>query len=700
MSDKLPSFLQFSFIELSLFSTQLMQLRMSPEAVIIADKSSRRLCHLTRAFMSRAAAARIMNVKLADSTFGTVGGDVLSNNTTTINNSGMDIPLVGISLRLVSVPGSSNSLSYQARGYMPASTILFGRDPDLEFIIEHLVWEPESAESKRARFALLGPDISWQEMRIAPLDPEASRQLYTEIDREASNDQKLSELLDMLGHMPLAVKLMARQGRSTGCTVEELMKSYLKNRHRHARSNPQIRQDPYALELLSRISMLAAGTTFQVLERWWAPDIPNLQSALHVLLETALLERRSTMYFVLPVIRLHILDRGRLPSTVRELMVQAACNFLQEHCCTVPGKSSYINDAAARSEEEINLQTILLDTTSSEHNFIQALLTLAWHQYRLRPRTEVIKYAVGMLSDATDQKLSGDVLECHGWILQDLNRFQEALEKYQLARQTYLAASGPRRAAQILLNIAYVSVLIHSETDDIALIKQAMLELENFYHPKPTWSSFGTWFINTIKGVSPKEPSIMDYTGDMARCLQDLGIAYSRRGDHSKAIEHLIRARESYPKLSFEGAYCAQNLALSYHRLRHHNKAEEWGLLSLKEWEGMGNSTISISKGLYEQAVESLSEALELAKRRDDLWNTAMVLVELGRAHMKNGGIEDARASLTEASAHFRQFQGISNQPLIVCRFYLAKLDDPYRVPTEEERRELRITSHDEDIPP
>ncbi|KAJ7592282.1 hypothetical protein C8J56DRAFT_522355 [Mycena floridula] len=505
---------------------------------------------------------------------------------------------------------------------MPTSTILFGRDPDVDFIVNQLIWQPETPESKRARFAILGTggmgktsvavkvvrdarllecypqhyqawfpcvqatsfpllldtvhsaldlpsgtknmlnailnelqsldkpmillfdnfetpwnvpgaraevsqflrdidaiphvaifvtmratippceEISWKEMRIQPLDPEASFQLYAEIDTKAQNDEKLSELLEILGHMPLAVKLMARQGRSTGCTVEQLMKSYHKtgtamlgpSKNSDAQTSvsisislsvnsPQVKEEPDAYELLCRISMLPAGTTFEALQSLWASNIQNLQSPLQALLDTSLLEHSTATYFVLPVIRSHVLEPQHLLSTVQDSMVDAACRFL-EHYKSDVGEPKYKYDMAARSIEEINLQSILLDTKSSEPHFIQALLTLAWHQYRIRPRKEVIQHAVKLMSNVTGQKLIGDVFNCYAAILQDLNHWKESLDQRNLARQTYLDASEPQLAALALLNVAHVSTLFDSQTNEIPLIEQAKLELETLQSPK------------------------------------------------------------------------------------------------------------------------------------------------------------------------------------------------------------------------
>ncbi|KAJ7596180.1 hypothetical protein C8J56DRAFT_1116656 [Mycena floridula] len=749
-------------------------------------------------------------------------------------------------------PGPSISLTHHGRGYMPASTMLFGRDPDVDFIVNQLIWQPESPESKRARFAILGTggtgktsvavkvvrdarvlacypehyqawfpcvqatsfpllldtvhsaldlpsdtknmlnailnelqsskkpmillfdnfetpwnapgaraevaqflrdidaiphiaifvtmrasippceEMEWKKMRITPLDPKASFQLYTGIDTKAQNDEKLSELLKMLGHMPLAVKLMARQGKRTRCTVEQLMESYhtvgtamlgpSKNSDAQnsvsisislSVNSPQVNEEPDAYELLCRISMLPAGTTFKALQSLWASNIQNLHSPLQALLDTSLLEDNTGTYFVLPVIRSHVLDPQCLPGRVQDSMVNAACSFLDYHSSIEPGEPSYKDDMAIRSLEEINLQSILLGTTSSEPHFIQALLTLAWHQCRIRPRTEVIEHAVKLMSNVTGQKLIGDVFHGYAWILHDLNYWKESSHQFSLARQTYLDASEPKLAALELLNIAHVSPAIDSQTNEIPLIEQAKFELETLQSPKHSQrqrhflSSLSTLRNRFKKGRGqPKKTSAID-NADLARCLKDLGRAYSRGEEHLTAIEHLTHARELHSELSFYGAICAQDLAWSHHRLQQYDEAEKWGLLALKEWQEMGENDVSyilrtlgriyISKGQYDQAIEYLTDGLDMAKAQNHEWNVADISLQLGRAKMKKGETNDAQISLTEALTHFGLLQG-TEQKMIVCRFYLSKLGNPSQLPTEEECNALSVTWHDEEI--
>ncbi|KAJ7590502.1 hypothetical protein C8J56DRAFT_1133796 [Mycena floridula] len=69
-------------------------------------------------------------------------------------------------------------------------------------------------------------EIEWVEMKIQTLDPAASHQLFISIHPESQEDSKLSELLEMLGHMALAVKLMARYGKNTGQKAAQLISGY------------------------------------------------------------------------------------------------------------------------------------------------------------------------------------------------------------------------------------------------------------------------------------------------------------------------------------------------------------------------------------------------------------------------------------------------------------------------------------------
>ncbi|KAJ7578793.1 hypothetical protein C8J56DRAFT_1110735 [Mycena floridula] len=539
-------------------------------------------------------------------------------------------------------------------------------------------------------------DIDWQEMRIQPLDPDSAYQLFVTIDKKAKEEVNLGELLEMLGYMALA---------NTGFTVEELIVNYedtsramtmLGSAQGSDRQNSVsisicmslesslVKNELNAAQLLQIIAMLPSGTIHENLQQWWAQNIENLNGALRVLLEASLLEQRTRAYFVLPVIRSYLLDSSHFSINIHKSMVKAACNFLQHYDSTDPGQESFQDDMQARAIEEINLQAILLQTSESNPDIIQALCTLAWHQYRVRPRTEVIQHAVKLLHNVTDQnELVGHVFDCYAAILYNLGQYQESLQQYNLARDAYLAASKPTLSAWALIDIAGVSARIDSSFNEIPPLDEAQQELESLDENGEEWKM------------------------TMACCLFVLGDAHSRQYNHPEALEYLTRARDFCSDLPFQGAQCAEYLAAAHHRLQQLDEAEKWAVLAVSEWKQIGGyfgdtlSTLGgiyISKGEYDKAIRSLEEGLQHAKTYGDPFDTASILLELGRAHMKKGKNNDTKRLFTEALISYGNLEGAERKK-IVCQYYLDKLNDPSRVPTSEEENALKMTWHEEDIP-
>ncbi|KAJ7590498.1 hypothetical protein C8J56DRAFT_824199 [Mycena floridula] len=372
-------------------------------------------------------------------------------------------------------------------------------------------------------------DIDWEEMNIQPLNPDASLQLFVSIHPESRDDVKLAELLKMLGHMALAVKLMARYAKNTGFTVKELIANYGNTSTAMAMlgsaqgsvsicmslESSLVKNELNAAQLLQMIAMLPSGTSPETLQQWWAQTLENLNGALRVLLEVSL----TTTYFVLPVIRSYLLDYSHSPNNIHESMVKAACNFLQQYKSVDRGEKCFQDDMQARAIEEINLQAVLLQISESNLDVIEALETLAWHQYHVRPHTEVIQHAVKLLQNVTDQnQLVGNVFHCYAVILYALNQFQESLQQHCLSRDAYLAAPEPILAAKALIDIANLSAFIDPSFNEILLLEQAQQELKSIDEDGEQW-----------------RPA-------MIHCLIHLGEAHSRRNNGSEALEHLTKA--------------------------------------------------------------------------------------------------------------------------------------------------------------
>ncbi|KAJ7585378.1 hypothetical protein C8J56DRAFT_1027131 [Mycena floridula] len=546
-------------------------------------------------------------------------------------------------------------------------------------------------------------DIEWEEIKIQALGPEASHQLFVSIYPQLQHDPKLPDLLEMVGHMALAVKLMAIYGKNTRWSAKQLLSSY-KSTGTSMLGSAQgsdaqnsvsvsicmslesslVKNELNAGQLLRIIARLPSGTASDNLEQWWAPHLQNRNGALRVLLEASLLEHQATTYIVLPVIRSYLLDPLQPPDDIHDSMVNAACNFLQQYNSTNPGEESFQNDMEVRSIEEINLQSILLQTSEFNTDVIKALQTLAGHQYRVRPRKEVIQHAVKLLQNITDQqKLVAETFHCYATILYSLNHFQESLQQFNLAREAYLAASEPTLAAWASLDIAQVSVFKDFSFNEMPLLEQTQHELESISEGSEQWRKA------------------------TACCLMHLGVAHSHRCNYSKALEHLTRARDLCSDSPFLRVQCTNYLAEVYHHLQQLDEAENMAVQTVNERKLIGDypgwslhllGRIYISKAEYNKAIKSLEEGLQSAKTYGNQRDTANILLELGRAYMKMSKDNDAKKSFSQALVNHENLEG-AKRSKIVCQYYLNKLDDPSKLPTLEEEDALDRTWHEEDIP-
>ncbi|KAJ7580177.1 hypothetical protein C8J56DRAFT_867455, partial [Mycena floridula] len=417
--------------------------------------------------------------------------------------------------------------------------------------------------------------IRWHSEFITPLDLEASLQIFADISPEGRGDPELPNLLNEVGNMPLAVTLLARLANSTQCTAGEMLKKYksrgtaILGRGLDAQYSMDVcislsvesqpmKECQEALMLLFILGRLPAGTTYEMLEQWWARNITDLLVALDTLRATALIEARNRSFFVLPVIRSYLLDHSRFPDAVTSSMIGTACHFLQKYHITKLNDHPFREHQDTRLLEELNLQSVLLTSTSAEDIIIEALITLAEHQSRTRPRTEVIEHAIQVAKKSPNhRKLLGQALYSPGKMLGLLHRDQESIEQYALARETFLAISEREMAAYALLGLAHTG-----HTNRLALLEQAQNEFESL-------------------GNNPN---------DIAFCLFHLGRAHHLQKDNTKAVELLVRASGLFKECSWpaHAVKCASYLARSYHSMGEYDEAELWGLRALKEGQQLG----------------------------------------------------------------------------------------------------------------
>ncbi|KAF9065640.1 hypothetical protein BDP27DRAFT_45291 [Rhodocollybia butyracea] len=538
-----------------------------------------------------------------------------------------------------------------------------------------------------------GDGIHWVSIHLEAVDKEASDCIYSEIHPAGAMDPGLSSLLEEVGHMPLAITLMAKLGRKMGYMPAKLLELYKQagTAFLHLGGDAQrsmdiciglsvesqpMKDSPSAAKLLSILALLPVGTTLEALSRWWVGDMPetSISLGLGTLLDTSLVEKRGDTYVVLPVIRRYVLDPGRFPQNIWESTVQMACAYLKKHNASL-GESNYLAHKNARSLEEANLQGILLETTAPDPDTIEALLILSEHQYQTRPRLEVVQHALELTKKSEDQRFYAEELYWNGKNLWRLDHYEAAIKQFHLAREGFLLMSEPKRAADALYWIANVSMNTDSE-DFQRIFEEALAEFRSLAHPA------GIAMCQIVLLSQWDAQSIPSLTTTWEFCISN--------------------------NLLIQKADCAWWLTQTCINLGRFDEAKQWGLIALDEGNQVNKQTfdaywnlgqISIALGDYDKAVEYIMEGLESSKAFGRPLNIARILFQLGRVWMKKGQKDDAPGAFTETLKYCEMLQesweGLSMQR--ACRFYLDKLENPSREPNDDEMEDLEVLGARED---
>ncbi|KAF8147630.1 hypothetical protein K438DRAFT_1467146, partial [Mycena galopus ATCC 62051] len=147
--------------------------------------------------------------------------------------------------------------------------------------------------------------VQWTHPFLHPLTPlshAAARQTFIEIADEVHNDSELNQLLNITDNIPLAVQLVAAVVATEGCqaTLERwnfestamLSSGYDKRSNLQTSivlslSSPRMLSSPYAVELLSLMSLLPDGISHLDLGQS-NPPIPDIMNCKTTLLRTSL----------------------------------------------------------------------------------------------------------------------------------------------------------------------------------------------------------------------------------------------------------------------------------------------------------------------------------------------------------------------------------------------------------------------------
>ncbi len=512
----------------------------------------------------------------------------------------------------------------------------------------------------------------WQSFKIEEVDEEAARQIYLDVCPAGCNDGDLLVLLKSLGCMPLAITLMAKLAKTTGLGADKLLENYQRKGTmmlghgvdaKHSLDiciglsveSPPIIRCPQAYTLLVSLAMLPVGTTYDTLNKWWAPDFPDLLGALQILSETALIQWREAHYFVLPVIRSYILDSdpSRFPSDARGAMITSACHFLEQHNSS-PGDPSYKEHAQALSVEEGNLQAILLSTTNPEPGLVEAFLVLAEHQLSLRPRLEVIEHVLKLAQMENNPILVGNALTCHGKLLLRLDHCDDALKQHTDAHKTFLGIPNEQLAARSLLQS--VEVYLYMDTGQLELYQKKL-------------------------DLVMKAKTVFEQHNDgpgIALSLFYFGAVKGQHGYQTEGINSLNRAWELFQDYgdALYVAKCLYLLETVYYWSKRYDEALKAGKAAIQQYEDLGQYSgeqgvhirmlgkILFMKGDYTAAFDLMIGALGTCKSYGCPADIAHTLEIIGRIWIKMDQQENAQGAYKEAISDVRARAGLKSPGL------------------------------------
>ena len=162
--------------------------------------------------------------------------------------------------------------------------------------------------------------IKWQSKDIEATDEKSCLRIYHDINPGSGNDPDVAKLLSALGHMPFAVTLMANLGAESRLRAKDLLESWSESGTKILSNDPEqsmdqsirlsvesdlVKRNPDSILLLTILSLLPAGTTYENLH-WWAPAIKStIPSAIATLSQAALLVENKRENSSSPVLFVH-----------------------------------------------------------------------------------------------------------------------------------------------------------------------------------------------------------------------------------------------------------------------------------------------------------------------------------------------------------------------------------------------------------
>ncbi|KAJ7447587.1 hypothetical protein B0H11DRAFT_2290152 [Mycena galericulata] len=311
--------------------------------------------------------------------------------------------------------------------------------------------------------------VEWQHCPLLPLDPAAARDTFKRLYPGAANAPKLDELLTAVGHIPLAITLMAADGKHLQATPKDLLKEWRNAGtemnstmdRRIGLSVHRVELNTEAFRLLAILSMLPAGTTGNNL-RWWAPTLISHSAAVVALRTAALIEQ----------------DEGHDEALAFSYAPRSSRRK------SIPDDANFKRDLEELAEEETNVQGLLMQIDASNMcpHALDALIAFGLYQSWTKPSTSAAIHALELANAAKDSRRIAEAHHCLGRIFHHLSLWDEACQHFEEARGCFKKLSGGAdhiRAGECTMQLAntWMYMLNKSSHELGSFVKEAQADL-------------------------------------------------------------------------------------------------------------------------------------------------------------------------------------------------------------------------------
>ncbi|KAF5345182.1 hypothetical protein D9758_009688 [Tetrapyrgos nigripes] len=503
-------------------------------------------------------------------------------------------------------------------------------------------------------------DQKWEIELIKPVDADASARIYTEIYPKTST-KGLYELLDTVGHLPLAITLLAKYASTNQATPTRLLRDWrlegpdvltttddgadnmINKSIALSIDKPPMNKSTDALSLLNLLAFFPAPLPHEHLAEYWVPETINQLKAVSVLSKTALVELTDATVFVIPVVRSYIIRRTPQPDLVatRAHIHRVCCSLLALHKSS-PGDDSYIADKAFISSQEVNFRCILLDATSEpianvSPEILEALLTLSWHQCWTRPRLDLVEHTLSVAKKALNAKYEAESQACSAEMYFLLNQFDHAIERVSLAHSQFISLQDRRSAAGCTIRLIEYMMYKGDDMEVLSLADRARTE---YGADDVLGQAMCTLFVGQIYWGEQEGLKARTHLEQAKVQFEQLG----SRLELGRCLFFLARTYQEHPALALDSLSIALRLANEALDIFRQHGREEYITQCLTAL-----ATILKEDKQYSAALRTALQALDSAKSLGDSNGVSQALCQNGDILFRMGDYEGAQDALRKS---------------------------------------------------